>query len=150
LFFRSGERRGERGKGRERECVCVNGRSGRDRLRWACVAPTAQLGLVMALSLRQRARKTKRGERVVYFFLCGSWPGSQGYIQDKYTMHKAELGQEQNKRTYKDGKDNMTVTCVHCPVASPGVSGMSGEEGMCSLQGYSTCSPYNGDGGGSG
>jgi len=31
-------------------------------------------------------------------------------------MHKAELGQEQNKRTYKDGKDNMTVTCIHCPV----------------------------------
>ena len=57
-------------------------------------------------------------------------------------MHKAKLGQEQNKRTYKDGKDNMTVTRVHCPVASPGVSGMLGEEGMCSLRGYSMCSPY--------
>ena len=36
-------------------------------------------------------------------------------------MHKAKLGQKQNKRTYKDGKENMTVTGICCPVASSSV-----------------------------
>ena len=60
-------------------------------------------------------------------------------------MHKAELGQEQNKRTYKDGKDNMTVTHIHCPVGLLGVLVMLGEEGMRLLRGYSTCLPYSND-----
>ena len=72
----------------------------------------------------------KREREWAIFFDAGSRPGSEGYIQDKYTMHKAKLGQEYNKRTYKDGKENMTATHVHCPVASSGVSDTSGK-GEC-------------------
>ena len=85
----------------------------------------------------EEGTRTESKRRWAVFLHTGCRPGSEGYIQDEYTMHKAELGQMQNKRTYKDGKDNMTVTRVHCPVTSVGCV----ESGR--FQSYSTCSLYN-------
>ena len=66
------------------------------------------------VKLEATGTETKKGEKSGLFLQCGSWPGSQVYIQDKYTMHKAELGQAQNKRTYKDGKDNVPCGVTGC------------------------------------